>query len=56
VLVGKRPWGLAVSRDGKRLYVANGLSDDLTIGDTDKRKGVKTLKMGRVPHSVVVDD
>jgi PQQ-dependent catabolism-associated beta-propeller protein len=56
VLVGKRAWGLAVSRDGKRLYVANGLSDDLTIVDTESLKGVKTLKMGRVPHSVVVDD
>ena len=56
VLVGKRAWGLAVSRDGKRLYVANGLSDDLTIIDTGSLKGVKTLKVGRVPHTVVVDD
>jgi PQQ-dependent catabolism-associated beta-propeller protein len=54
VLVGKRAWGLAVSRDGKRLYVANGLSDDLTIVDTESLKGVKTIKVGRVPHTVVV--
>jgi YVTN family beta-propeller protein len=54
VLVGKRAWGLAVSGDGKRLYVANGLSDDMTIVDTETLKGVKTLKMGRVPHTVVI--
>jgi YVTN family beta-propeller protein len=45
-----------VSRDGKRLYVANGLSDDLTIVDTTSLKGIKTLKVGRVPYGVVIDD
>ena len=33
ILVGKRPWGLALSGDEKTLYVANGLSDDVTIID-----------------------
>lgn len=56
VLVGRRAWGLALSRDGRRLYVANGLSDDLSIVDTQAMKAVKTLAVGRVPHSVVVDD
>lgn len=56
VLVGKRAWGLAVSRDGKRLYVANGLSDDMTIVDTASLKAVKTIRVGRVPHTVVIDD
>ncbi|HEY0825727.1 MAG TPA: PQQ-dependent catabolism-associated beta-propeller protein [Ramlibacter sp.] len=56
VLVGRRAWGLGLSRDGRRLYVANGLSDDLTIVDTRAMKAVKTLAVGRVPHSVVVDD
>lgn len=56
VLAGKRAWGLAVSRDGRRLYVANGLSDDITLVDTASLKATKTLKVGRVPHSVVVDD
>lgn len=56
VLVGKRAWGLAVSRDGKRLYVANGLSDDMTIVDTEAMKATKSIKVGRVPHTVVVDD
>jgi PQQ-dependent catabolism-associated beta-propeller protein len=56
VLVGKRAWGLAVSRDGKRLYVANGLSDDMTVVDTASFKALRTIKVGRVPHTVVIDD
>ncbi|MGB5496206.1 MAG: PQQ-dependent catabolism-associated beta-propeller protein, partial [Sedimenticolaceae bacterium] len=34
ILVGRRAWGLALSADEKTLYVANGLSDDVTIVDT----------------------
>jgi len=56
VLAGRRAWGLALSRDGKRLYVTNGLSDDMTLVDTATLKATRTLKVGRVPHSVVVDD
>jgi len=56
VLVGKRAWGLATSRNGQTLYVLNGLSDDMSIVDTATLKAVKTIKAGRVPHSVVIDD
>jgi YVTN family beta-propeller protein len=56
VLVGKRAWGLSLSRDGKQLYVANGLSDDMTVVDTVKLKAIKSVAVGRVPHSVAVDD
>ncbi|MNT31720.1 Lactonase, 7-bladed beta-propeller [compost metagenome] len=56
VLVGRRAWGLALSRDNARLYVANGLSDDVSVVDTASRKAVATLKAGRVPHSVAIDD
>jgi PQQ-dependent catabolism-associated beta-propeller protein len=56
VLVGRRAWGLALSRDGQRLYVANGLSDDMSVVDTASMKATRTLKVGRVPHTVVVDD
>lgn len=55
-LAGKRAWGVAVSRDGKRLYVTNGLSDDMTLVDTATLKATRTVKVGRVPHTVVVDD
>ena len=56
ILSGKRAWGLALSRNGQTLYVTNGLSDDLSLIDTAKMKAFKTVKAGRVPHSVVVDD
>ena len=54
VLVGKRAWGLGLDGAEKTLLVANGMSDDLTIVDTAAAKALKTVKVGRVPHSVVV--
>ncbi len=56
VLVGKRAWGVALSRDNSTLYVANGLSDDVSIVDVEKGRAIKSVKAGRVPHSVVIDD
>jgi len=55
VVVGKRPWGIAVSRDGRRLYVANGLSDDVTVVDTGTRAVLNTVPVGLQPHTVLVD-
>jgi PQQ-dependent catabolism-associated beta-propeller protein len=54
VLVGKRAWGLALNADGSRLYVSNGLSDDLSIVDTGSGKALRTVPAGRVPHSILV--
>jgi len=56
VLVGSRAWGVALSRDEKTLYVANGLSDDLSIVDMESRKAIRVVPVGRVPHTVLVDD
>ena len=56
VLVGSRAWGVALSPDEKTLYVANGLSDDVTIVDMASRKTLRSVPVGRVPHSVRVDD
>ena len=56
VLVGSRAWGVGLSPDEKTLYVANGLSDDITVIDTDTRRVTKSVPVGRVPHSVLVDD
>jgi YVTN family beta-propeller protein len=55
VLVGDRAWGIAQSRDGKQLYVTNGLSDDMSIVDIGQRKTLRSVPAGRVPHSVVID-
>jgi len=56
VLVGKRAWGVALNRDGSRLFVVNGLSDDMTVIDTATAKALKTVPVGRVPYGVVIDD
>jgi PQQ-dependent catabolism-associated beta-propeller protein len=55
VLVGKRAWGLGLSKDGSQLYVANGMSDDMTIINTESGKAVKTVAAGRVPHSILAN-
>jgi YVTN family beta-propeller protein len=56
VLVGSRAWGVGLSPDEATLYVANGLSDDLTVVDAASRRVTKSVPVGRVPHSVLVDD
>ncbi|WP_228535635.1 PQQ-dependent catabolism-associated beta-propeller protein [Noviherbaspirillum malthae] len=56
VLVGKRAWGVALTRDNKLLYVANGLSDDVSVVDVAAGRAIKSVKVGRVPHSVAIDD
>lgn len=54
ILVGRRPWGLGLTPDGKRLFVLNGLSDDVTIIDLESRRPVRTSRTGLVPHSVEI--
>lgn len=56
VLVGKRAWSVDLSSDESRAYVANGLSDDITVIDMASMKPIKSVPVGRVPHSVVIDD
>ncbi len=52
ILVGHRPWGLGLTPDGQRLFVLNGLSDDVTIINLKTRRPVITSRTGLVPHSV----
>lgn len=54
VLAGKRAWGLALSPDEAVLYVTNGLSDDMTLIDTRQGKAIRTVAVGRVPHTPLV--
>ena len=48
------PAGLAVSRDGKRLYVAENLADSLAVIDTDTKQVVQRLPTEAYPYEVVV--
>jgi PQQ-dependent catabolism-associated beta-propeller protein len=56
ILVGKRAWGLALNHNETRLYVANGLSDDISIVDLQKRRSIKSVKVGSVPYGILVFD
>jgi len=47
VLVGRRAWGLGMSADEKTLYVTN---------DTESRKPLISIPVGRVPYAVLIDD
>jgi YVTN family beta-propeller protein len=53
--VGARPWGIALSRDGRRLYTANGSSDDVTVVDTSSLSVLKKIPVGKGPWGVVLD-
>ena len=54
ILVGRRPWGLALTPDGEHLFVLNGLSDDVTIIDVARERPIRTSRTGLVPHAVEI--
>lgn len=54
ILVGERAWGAALDSDQQRLFVANGLSDDISVIDLDSLRVTRSVPVGRVPHTVVV--
>jgi PQQ-dependent catabolism-associated beta-propeller protein len=54
ILVGQRPWHGEPSADGTKYYVANGLTNDMTVIDLDSLKAVKSVPVGRLPWGVAV--
>jgi PQQ-dependent catabolism-associated beta-propeller protein len=52
--VGTRPWGMAMSADGRFLYTANGPSNDVSIVDTNTLTAIKRIEVGRSPWGVTV--
>jgi YVTN family beta-propeller protein len=62
IRVGSEPNKMALSKDGSRLYVANGDSDSISVIDTDKEAVVTTISLhrpgyvynGANPNSVAV--
>ncbi|MEM7021035.1 MAG: beta-propeller fold lactonase family protein [Pseudomonadota bacterium] len=56
VLVGERAWNTTLNRDNSLLFVVNGLSDDVSIIDVGSRKVQTSIPVGRVPHTVLIDD
>lgn len=52
--LGRRyPAGVAVSPDGRMLYVAENLADSLTVIDVRSRRIVQRLPLGRYPYAVL---
>ena len=45
--VGRAPKGLALSPDGKRLYVANRMDDTISVVDTAAHRATSTIALGR---------
>jgi YVTN family beta-propeller protein len=54
ILVGQRPWHMALDPDGTEFYVANGLTNDLTIIDVASLEALKSVPVGRLPWGVAV--
>lgn len=54
VLAGKRAWNVTLDAAEARLYVINGLSDDMTVVDVAAGKALKTVPVGRVPYQALV--
>jgi YVTN family beta-propeller protein len=52
--VGFRAWNVALSRDERRLYTANGLSGDVSVIDLERNQVVATISTGGKPWDVVV--
>jgi YVTN family beta-propeller protein len=52
--VGKRPWGIALSRDGSRAYTANGPSGDVAVIDLKKGEVVARIAVGGSPWGAVL--
>jgi len=56
ILVGSRAWSVDLTADEKTAIVANGLSDDITLVDMDSYRPIKSIPVGRTPHTIVIDD
>jgi YVTN family beta-propeller protein len=52
--MGRRPWGVTITLDGKKVYTANGLSDSVSVIDPACMCVVKNIAVGRGAHSVQV--
>ena len=54
VQVGTRPWGIALSADGRSLYTANGPSNDVSVVDTRTLTVTKKIAVGKSPWGITL--
>ena len=48
------PEGIAVSRDGRRLYVAMSMNNSLAVVDLERSRVIAEIPVGKAPHAVVI--
>ena len=56
ILAGSRVWGAALTADDSILVVTNGASDDISVIDTEANRAVRSVAVGRTPHTVRIRD
>ena len=54
VEVGARPWGIAISADGRTLYTANGPSNDVAVVDIASRSVTARIAVGDGPWGIAI--
>ena len=54
ILIGQRPWHMSLSPDGKKIYTANGLTNDMTVVDVQSLKAERSVPVGRLPWGVAI--
>jgi YVTN family beta-propeller protein len=47
---------VALGRGDAQLYVANAQSDDVTVIDVATSKPLQVIKVGKTPHTILVDE
>jgi YVTN family beta-propeller protein len=52
--VGKRPWNMAITPDGKKLYVACGRSSAAAVIDTETNTKIAEIPVGELPWGVAI--
>jgi len=52
--VGKRPWNMAITPDGKKLYVACGRSNAVAVIDTETNTKIADIAVGELPWGVAI--
>jgi YVTN family beta-propeller protein len=52
--VGKRPWNMALTPDGAKLYVACGRSNAVAVIDTSTLTKVAEIPVGELPWGVAI--
>jgi YVTN family beta-propeller protein len=50
----KRPWNMAITPDGARLYVACGRSDAVAVIDAREFRKVAEIAVGKLPWGVAI--